>query len=598
MSVYEDQYVIINIWTNSKNNIVSEDDEVNRISITTPNTHFSLWPQRNHPRRNGFFKDKRDLFSLMSLSAPYKPDYEQDCILEGAAYNMQRIGDKPHFKKGERSYRYNSENGFYEQIDSAALSSNNEYYKIKPREANHRVVLYSLDAQKIVNKFNHLKHDTEGWTLIAPNARSVIETKDKFDNIRYNPGWVLIDTDNNSSPIGEERNESCSSLIYHCLKAGGLHHITLSQRSQSAQPENWLHDIIVAEKKRELRDYPETIDWVTEGIKATSLDTANEVSKESKARETLLKACEGYIQHNQNELDALSVKSLERAFAGFFREALGKEAPQSGFNDWFNCQYYTILKTLIHHGDKDLAHYLSMQSASPYHFEPINPSSLGLNQFSQLEPELVLHHLTTLGNVLNYEMGKRFPDLEQLKSAAGYKENNLVAFNDAPLSVQMYKTLENLKLRAHFGVTLKTNQSTHLIDLSKTVEEAYPVLEGYLKGIAVNELHDTLEYSGLNDREAIKEVREQLENGVTVALLSKNRQSQTEQDLKLLSVIAIFIGIGIFTTLGLVCKRLYDSGGTSINFFKPLSQNLYETFEEITAELDEDSIENNQPLSL
>ena len=66
-------------------------------------------------------------------------------------------------------------------------------------------------------------------------------------------------------------------------------------------------------------------------------------------------------------------------------------------------------------------------------------------------------------------------------------------------------------------------------------------------------------------------------------ILTKNRQSQSEHILKVLSVVSILIGVGIFSTLGLVFKRLYDSGGTSINFFKPLSKNLVEDVESITA---------------
>ena len=70
-----------------------------------------------------------------------------------------------------------------------------------------------------------------------------------------------------------------------------------------------------------------------------------------------------------------------------------------------------------------------------------------------------------------------------------------------------------------------------------------------------------------------------------MAILTKNRQSQSEHILKVLSVVSILIGVGIFPTLVLVFKRLYDSGGTSINFFKPLSKNLVEDVESITANI-------------
>lgn len=72
-------------------------------------------------------------------------------------------------------------------------------------------------------------------------------------------------------------------------------------------------------------------------------------------------------------------------------------------------------------------------------------------------------------------------------------------------------------------------------------------------------------------------------NPLIATLLEKNHQSDTEYQLKMLSVLLIAVGIGIIPTVCLAAKRLYDSGGTSMNFFKPLSQNLYEEIEQATA---------------
>lgn len=178
--------------------------------------------------------------------------------------------------------------------------------------------------------------------------------------------------------------------------------------------------------------------------------------------------------------------------------------------------------------------------------------------------------------------------LAQKKIELQSDENDLKSLCGTPLSIQIYKTLENFKLRARFAQSImeKTTRRLDISDLCRALEEATPFFEGYLKGVAVKELKATLENPDLDDNAAVKAVEEQLKNGVTIELLKKNRQSQQEKDLKFLSLISICIGIGIFTTLGLVFKRLYDSGGTSINFFKPLSQNLYETIESITTELD------------
>ncbi|MDP3267447.1 MAG: hypothetical protein Q8M40_00215 [Legionella sp.] len=105
----------------------------------------------------------------------------------------------------------------------------------------------------------------------------------------------------------------------------------------------------------------------------------------------------------------------------------------------------------------------------------------------------------------------------------------------------------------------------------------------------MGELKAILENPDLDDKQAVQGVENRLKNDITIKLLTKNRQSPQEKDLKFLSVISILIGIGIFTTLSLIFKRLYDSGGTSINFFKPLSQNLYESMGNITSNLEESS---------
>ena len=319
------------------------------------------------------------------------------------------------------------------------------------------------------------------------------------------------------------------------------------------------------------------------------------------ARNRLMKACEGYIQHNQRELDGLKAKSRYRPSYVFFEEVFyyGKEDAR-GFNEWVCCHYYWLI-ICISRAIND-THGVYSYHRSYHEFEEIKWWSRGYERAPYLEPaeEVINHHiasivlrnLTAVLNYLNFEVEKRL-DFEQIRIEMQYRENDLASFRDSAQSIQIYKTLENLKSRACFAesnvelITHNQHAARYFLHLRETIEEAVPVFNCYLKGVAVQELRAFLANQELDDKEAVKAVEAQLKEGVTIELLTKNRQSQSEQDLKLLSVITICIGIGVFTTLGLVFKRLYDSGGTSINFFKPLSQNLYETMEEITSNLEE-----------
>jgi hypothetical protein len=310
----------------------------------------------------------------------------------------------------------------------------------------------------------------------------------------------------------------------------------------------------------------------------------------SDARKILLKAFEGYIQHNQRQLDGFIPHSPYQPAFTFFEMVLGKHKPKPGFKDWICCHYYCLLKcVLTPFGAGDpLGYFLRFA----YPFEEIKWwRGWGISDYEEepnhTAPKTVLHNLNALFNVLNFHMEKRYPQLAQIKIERNYQENDLTAIKYAPLSVQIYKTFENLKLRMQFAESIM-EQNAWVFGLAyKTLEKATSAFEGYTKGIAVRELRAILVNQHLGDKEAVQAVEAQLKNGITFLLFKKNRQSELEKDLKLLSLITMFIGIGIFTTLGLIGKRLYDSGGKSINFFKPLSQNLHETIECITLGLEE-----------
>lgn len=154
----------------------------------------------------------------------------------------------------------------------------------------------------------------------------------------------------------------------------------------------------------------------------------------------------------------------------------------------------------------------------------------------------------------------------------------------SPLSTQISDALKNFKSLIDFAKTLPEYQENdNCYWLGFCVNESLPIFDSYLKGITARELKSILDDPDLSDEEAIRAVELRLNDEATREILTKNIQSQSEHYLKVLSVVSILIGVGIFTTLGLVFKRLYDSNGTSINFFKPLSENLYEDMEQVTS---------------
>jgi hypothetical protein len=256
MSADKDQYVIINIWTNSRNKALPGKNRIGHISITTPNTHISLWPLRTHSRGTGFFTGDRGLFSpLLSWPSSYKPDYEQDCIMEGA-HHSRLVGAKTVLEPGEKVYRFNNETGFWESVASVPKASEDIFYGIKPLKADFRMVLYSLDVNKIEAEFNRLKQRVAGWSLVGSSVLRCLQ---------------------------KETTESCASLVYRCLKSGGFYtplKSTLScHTSSSVDPENLLRHVVAA-KEKELSDYPETEDWTINGVEEIDLDKVKKAYRE------------------------------------------------------------------------------------------------------------------------------------------------------------------------------------------------------------------------------------------------------------------------------------------------------------------------------
>lgn len=325
----------------------------------------------------------------------------------------------------------------------------------------------------------------------------------------------------------------------------------------------------------------------------------------ARARLMLRDACERYMIHNEQKMGALfAINRDPYDVHGYFSPALMQFGPRPGFGDWFACEIYEITEDIFRLHSHAGEFMYSLMEVIPLEEMPINweteqerISNLPYDEMmaardsdlpDQSIPTNVLRNLTSLITIFNVVMtnekfNNRFyfdSQFEAYKTNHPYHTSYLINDNDS-ISIKIYKTIQNLKFLIQFVEQLPDFQGrTKYINSHLTAIE--PVIEDYLKGIIAKELLASLN-SSLTDKQSISEVESQLNNNFTMEILSKNHQSKSEHNLKLLSVISILIGVGIFTTLGLVFKRLYDSGGTSINFFKPLSQNFQEEITDVTS---------------
>ncbi|KTD26038.1 MULTISPECIES: hypothetical protein [Legionella] len=279
----------------------------------------------------------------------------------------------------------------------------------------------------------------------------------------------------------------------------------------------------------------------------------------SQARNHLKAACEQYIAHNQVQLDGLI--SIDPWSLG-----LPFTPPRLGFHNWIYSVCWEVHKNLTFNNQE-------MCNSST---EKILPVLNKEQRLEQSDRSNVLHNLQAL-----IELSHLILDQRGLGQRADCPQLSNLPQENAPFSTKIHYSFEHLLNLSRFMSNQPELQETHMPLIHDYLITIYSSFAGYVKGIAVRELQSTLQ-SDLGDKEAVEAVEMQLNNKVTLGILRENRQSSWEQNLKLLSVISMLIGVGIFTTLGLACKRYYDSGGTSINFFKPLSENLCETMIQIT----------------
>ncbi|WP_133135469.1 hypothetical protein [Legionella rowbothamii] len=156
---------------------------------------------------------------------------------------------------GEVFYRFDSADNTYHAVTEVPPHYPPQYsfFAVKLLHANFRVVLYSLDDEKVDQKFEALR---------LPGA--VV-------------GWTMQGSNLFTRNYSNETTENCASLGFRCLEAGGFYSVlksnTSSQTSSIVTPDDLLRHV-VAYKEKELKSCPESSSWETKGVDISSFENA------------------------------------------------------------------------------------------------------------------------------------------------------------------------------------------------------------------------------------------------------------------------------------------------------------------------------------
>lgn len=294
------------------------------------------------------------------------------------------------------------------------------------------------------------------------------------------------------------------------------------------------------------------------------------------ARTMLAQLCERYVAHNESQLNALPKIDHSLIHGNF---DFNRNYSRCGFSGWIAYKYRELYSYIVNLRSDSLhapQHSFISDGFFPEENAEINPNYF--NGRGYVAPFLVINKLNALYNLMHHVMVdvNKEPSFKQKLEEYHAKNKIHYAYSESdPLSVHAYKTLMRLNALISFVDTYPKYHAKEKPSLKHYFNELLPTFEGYIKGIAVQEIQAILN-DKQRDAAAVKMVASRLENPITLEILAKNRQSQTEYFLKVLSVVLISVGIGVLPTLFLAAKRLYDTDGASANFFKPLSKNLHD----------------------
>ncbi len=325
------------------------------------------------------------------------------------------------------------------------------------------------------------------------------------------------------------------------------------------------------------------------------------------AKSNLLKMSQDYLVHKKKHLDSLVGDSaILKAHDLNFDITYGEPGPL--LEKWFSYHGSHLVACLSEIKPNSINPFVSWAKKDylkqDFNTEILKDLQVLINQLSRYYDEA-------------YNIAKNTTfiktSFEKVVRESGFIKERFVLEKNAPFSIKLHLAAQNIIELTDLLFNLANNhmvgdktlipifqQDNNLGTYNSTAikigefrthfnQYFYPEFEGYLKYVAVHEIVSVLSDNTLSEVQQIRGVKAQLNNKDTHEILYKNNQSQTEFYLKLLSVISIFVGIGIVTTLGLVAKRLYDTSGRSANFFKPLTQDLSESASKIITDIENTS---------
>lgn len=264
MTISKNEYVVVNIWTSEENKAL-KGVNCGHASLTVMNnkneTYISLWPGAKKPRVEGFFAKpitlgRRTFSDFLERPTAYQQDYEQDCILEACSegHAHEVTSDNP-CALDETLYRVDPDTNAFIRLNEQPemIRDDEELWAVKLQPANFRMVLYSIDVEQVLNKFDELKDPERitAWTMVGSNLFT-----------------------RNLNVTGKT-SENCSSLVYRCLNAGGLFDKISSklslQLSSAVAPDDLLRVIVAAKSHESGLYYGNPDDWIVQGVDESSL---------------------------------------------------------------------------------------------------------------------------------------------------------------------------------------------------------------------------------------------------------------------------------------------------------------------------------------
>lgn len=203
-----DRYIMVNIWTAADDKHIPGSN-LGHVSIQTGRgAYYSLWPAprsaSEHISRSDLSKTERmarDLGKHFARRPPlYIQNYTMDCLLEGASEGHILTYEKNKEVPDYQLVIFDEETRLFRaaeiEVSQLELDDNEKLLWIKPVQANVRLVFYSLDIGRVDSEFTVLKSTVGGWSMAGSNLFQ--------------------------QRLGIETKESCASLAYRLLSAGGF----------------------------------------------------------------------------------------------------------------------------------------------------------------------------------------------------------------------------------------------------------------------------------------------------------------------------------------------------------------------------------------